>query len=305
MALTQVSIDQVKNLQQKTYVDVRNNSGSTISAFTFVKINADYSAGGIPSVLAVNSTSDYPVAFLLDNLVNASNTSHPSSTSKAIERGRVEVTGFNTTASSIGSPVYFNSSGNLTLTPGSQQIGNVLTLSTNGVIYIDLSYQQKYLRVLSTPPSNPRNGETYFDTTLNQVMSYDSTRVKWLSDLIIPIEVGRTGSLAVGSSFRTLPDTPTSTTPILLERNMCLVGVVASTSALEQFVIRVDDISGGSGSQTTINYQAAGPTTTRNYIDLTLNTNYNANDRLDIYVLSSASGNISNPHVKLLFRYRV
>ena len=144
-----------------------------------------------------------------------------------------------------------------------------------------------------------------FDSTINQIVYYDSVRTKWLSDLIIPVEVGRTGNIAAGSSFRRTPDTPTSTTPVLLERNMCLVGVVASTSALERFVIRVDDVSGGSGAQTTINYQATGPTTTQNYIDLTLNTNYNANDRLDIYVLSSASGNISNPHVKLLFRYRV
>lgn len=144
-----------------------------------------------------------------------------------------------------------------------------------------------------------------FDSTINGIVYYDTTRSKWLSDLIIPVEVGKTGNIAAGSSFRRTPNTPTSTTPVLLERNMCLVGIVASTSALERFVIRVDDVSGGSGAQTTINYQAARPTTTQNYIDLTLNTDYNANDRLDIYVLSSASGNISNPHIKLLFRYRV
>lgn len=173
---------------------------------------------------------------------------------------------------------------------------------------LDLSQNQLLRGVLhatGTTPSTPVANQVYFDTNLRQLMVYDSVRSKWLSDLIIPIEVGRTGNIAAGSSFRRTPDTPTSTTPVLLDRNMCLVGVVASTSALEQFVLRVDDISGGSGAQTTINYQTAGPTTTQNYIDLTLNTNYNANDRLDIYVLSSASGNISNPHIKLLFRYRV
>jgi len=160
---------------------------------------------------------------------------------------------------------------------------------------------------LTTNPSAPESGwvKSYYNSSLGCYVFYDEVRGKWLSDIIIPIEVGRTGNIAAGSSFRRTPDIPTSTTPVLLERNMCLVGIVASTSALEQFVIRVDDVSGGSGTQTTINYQATGPTTTQNYIDLTLNTNYNANDRLDIYVLSSASGNISNPHVKLLFRYRV
>jgi len=308
MALTQVTVDQVKEFSSRNYIDVRNNSGSTINAFKFVKINGDYSASGIPSVLQVSSTDDTPVAFLINNLLNSTNTSHPSSTSKAITRGRVQVVGFDTTTSSIGAPVYFNSSGDLTLTSGSQQVGTVLGINTDGIIYINLFDIYKYNRVLSSSPLSPRNGETYFNTSISQLMVYDQTRAKWLSDLIIPVEVGRTGNIAAGSSFRRTPDTPTSTTPVLLERNMCLVGVVASTSALEQFVIRVDDVSGGSGTQTAINYQIAGAPT-QNFTDIlagiTLNANYNANDRLDIYILSSASGNISNPHIKLLFRYRV
>lgn len=156
-------------------------------------------------------------------------------------------------------------------------------------------------------PSPPESGwvKSYYNSSLGCYVFYDEVRGKWLSDIVIPIEVGRTGNIAAGSSFRRVPNTPTSVTPVLLERNMCLVGIVASTSSAEQFVIRVDDVSGGSGTQTTINYQAAGPTPTQNYSDLTLNANYNANDRLDIYILSSDTGNISDPHVKLLFRYRV
>lgn len=163
---------------------------------------------------------------------------------------------------------------------------------------------------LASPPGTPSTGWTklYYHQPLNCFVFYDEVRSKWLSDLIIPVEVGRTGNIAAGSSFRRTPDTPTSTTPVLLERNMCLVGIVASTSALERFVIRVDDVSGGSGTQTAINYQIAGAPT-QNFTDIlagiTLNANYNANDRLDIYILSSATGNISNPHIKLLFRYRV
>lgn len=163
---------------------------------------------------------------------------------------------------------------------------------------------------LTTNPSAPESGwvKSYYNSSLGCYVFYDEVRGKWLSDIIIPIEVGRTGNIAAGSSFRRTPDTPTSTTPVLLERNMCLVGIVASTSVAEQFVIRIDDVSGGSGTQTAINYQIAGAPT-QNFTDIlagiTLNANYNANDRLDIYVLSSATGNISGPHIKLLFRYRV
>lgn len=159
---------------------------------------------------------------------------------------------------------------------------------------------------LSAAPSTPSSGWTkhYFDTGLDCFVFYDPTRSKWLSDQIVAIEVDRVGAIAAGSSLRTGSGIPTSTTPILIHRDMCLVGIVASTSALERFVIRVDDISAGSNTQTAINYQAAGPASTQNFIDLTLNANYNANDRLDVYILSSATGNISDPRVKLLFRYR-
>jgi hypothetical protein len=144
-----------------------------------------------------------------------------------------------------------------------------------------------------------------FDPNIKQLIYYDSVRNKWLADAPFEIHVGRSGNLAPGSSFRFTDSLPTSTNPILLERNCTLVGIVASTSAAERFVIRVDDVSGGSGTQTTINYEAPGPVATTNFIDLTLNADYNANDRLDIYVLSSNTGNISNPLVKLIFRYRV
>lgn len=159
---------------------------------------------------------------------------------------------------------------------------------------------------LSSTPGTPASGWTkhYFDTVLNCFVFYDETRSKWLSDLIIPIEVDRVGTLAAGNSFRTGSGIPTSTTPILLDKAMCLVGIIASTSAAEQFVIRIDDVSGGSNTQTAVNFEDPGPVATQNFIDATLNANYNANDLLDVYILSSATGNVSDPRVKLLFRYR-
>lgn len=306
MALTQVTVDQVKEFSSRNYIDVRNNSGFVIDAFKFVKPNGDYPASGIPSILAVSSISDSPIAFLLNNLASASNTSHPSSTSKAITRGRVQITGFDTSASSIGAPVYFNSSGDLTLTAGSQPIGIVLALDTNGVVYIDLSERYKYLRVLSSNPALPRNGESYFNTTINHIVSYDSARGKWLSDTSTYTHAARNGLLAAGSSFRTTDGLPTSVSPVIIERDCTLTGITASTSDLEQFVIRIDDVSvGGSGNTLAINFEAPGPTSTRSFIDLNLNQDFDEGDLLDIYILSSATGNVNNPRIKLIFKYRV
>lgn len=138
MALTQALRDQIARLHSEEYVDVRNSSGSTINAFILVKTTSDYSTGLIPNVLAVTAITDIPTALLVSSLLTATNTSHPSSVTRALRRGRIQVTGFNTTGSSVGAPVYFTSAGALTLTGGSPQIGIVLALNTNGVVYIDI-----------------------------------------------------------------------------------------------------------------------------------------------------------------------
>lgn len=162
--------------------------------------------------------------------------------------------------------------------------------------------------ILSSPPSNPTSGfnKFYYDSSIEEFVSYSPIRSKWLSEHTFPIHIARNGNLAVGTSFRTTDGLATSTAPILLERNCTLVGIVASTSDLEQFVLGVDDVStGGSGNTIAINYEATGPTTTRNLIKLDLNQDYNAGDELDIYVVSSVTGNIADPRIKLLFKYRV
>lgn len=138
MALTQHLKDQIFRAHAEEYVDVRNSSGSPIAAITFVKPSGDYSTGGIPNVVAVSSLYDYPIGYLLSSLPNNTNTAHPSSTVRAIRRGRVQVTGFNTTGASIGDPVYFTSAGALTLTASSAPVGVVLSAAANGVVYIDL-----------------------------------------------------------------------------------------------------------------------------------------------------------------------
>lgn len=138
MALTQLLKDQIFRAHAEEYVDVRNSSGGTLAANTFVRPSGDYSAGQIPNVVAVSSLYDYPIGYLLSSLPNNTNTAHPSSTVRAIRRGRVQVTGFNTTGASIGDPVYFTSAGALTLTASSAPVGVVLSAAANGVVYIDL-----------------------------------------------------------------------------------------------------------------------------------------------------------------------
>lgn len=155
------------------------------------------------------------------------------------------------------------------------------------------------LTATGTAPSSPTDGQVYYDSTLKCLMAYDNSRTKWVSVQVHEIWADRNGNAGVGTSLRTGSGIPTSTTPIRLEQAMCLVGVVASTSATEAFTLRVDDVAAGSGTTTTISY-ASGTS----YQDLTLNANYNAGDKLDIYVSASTTGNVSDPRVKLLFRYR-
>lgn len=162
----------------------------------------------------------------------------------------------------------------------------------------------EHLRYVPTnTPSLTGAGQSYFDSEHQSIFFYDTVRSKWLSESVGRIDVGRTGTLAAGASFRSNPGTPTSTTPINVDKNICIVGVTMNTSVAEQFVMRVDDVSGGSGTTLAINYEAAGPTSTLTYTDLTLNTSYTAGDQLDIYVLSTLTGNISNPRVTLFFRW--
>lgn len=135
---TQTNRDQVRRLYSDVFVDVRNSTGGTLSQYKVLKIIGDYSAGEIPAVDVVSSTSDTPVAFLLGNLSNNSNTAFPSSQARAISRGRVQIVGFDTSLSYISDPVYFDSSGNLSLLPIGPQIGIVLDLNINGIMYIDI-----------------------------------------------------------------------------------------------------------------------------------------------------------------------
>lgn len=164
--------------------------------------------------------------------------------------------------------------------------------------------QNTSLEKRSTPPATPADGVLYYDTVIQAALQYDQSRAKWLGLSPIRMEVGRTGTAAPGTSLRQTPDIPTSLTPLRVLRNMTLIAVTIGTSVAEQFVLRVDDVSGGSGATAAINYEAAGPTPTLNLIRTDLNIDFNAGDALDVYILSSATGNVSNPVVHLYFKLR-
>ncbi len=176
-------------------------------------------------------------------------------------------------------------------------------IKNSGVTISDankLSVDSLGLTATGTAPASPTDGHLYYDSTLKCLMAYDSSRSKWLSVQVHEIWADRNGNAGVGTSLRTGSGIPTSTNPVELEQNMTLVGIVASTSNTEAFTLNVDDVSsGGSGTTLPISYPS-GTT----HQDLTLNTDYNASDALDIYVAASTTGNVSNPRVKLLFRYR-
>lgn len=148
MAVTQTKRDQIKRLYSDVDVDLRNATGTTLAAYTFVKVVGDYAPDQIPSVDAITSVNDNPVGFLLSAFPNNKNTSFPSSTVRAVSRGRIQVIGFNTLSAAILDPVYCSATGTVTLSPVGKQIGVVLDLNVNGIIYIDLS---TYASTASSP----------------------------------------------------------------------------------------------------------------------------------------------------------
>lgn len=148
------------------------------------------------------------------------------------------------------------------------------------------------------------NGMTYYDTVLNAQMIYDSTRVAFLSASQMKVQLGRLGGVGVGLSLRGAGNVPLSASPYILPRNMTLVGIAASTSSNERFVLRVEDVAGGSSAFVEIPYEAAGPSSTQSLINNSLNVAFNAGDALDAFILSSVTGVIDDPMVTLVFKLR-
>jgi len=113
-------------------IDVHNSTGAQIDALRVVEVAGDWAADGIALVKYIDSISDTPIGVAVANIANGAN-------GYLMQRGRMTITGLDTTLATVGDAVYSNTSGNLTLTPTNLQIGQVLTLALNGVIYVNIA----------------------------------------------------------------------------------------------------------------------------------------------------------------------
>ena len=112
-------------------IEVRNATGSSITAIKVVKVSGDYATSAIPLVTAITALTDRPIGVIMTTLTTAT-------TGIAVKRGRQVCTGFNTSAAAIGDKVYSDATGALTLTATLLEVGQVLSLATDGVVYFNI-----------------------------------------------------------------------------------------------------------------------------------------------------------------------
>jgi hypothetical protein len=138
--------EQIRNLWVEDPVAVHNATGNSIPAFRFLTPvgvqNQTAPDLPIPQVEVLSSTTlQKPIAFSLNEIPNGANT-NSNSLLRAIQRGVVQVTNFDTTSATPGDKVYCNNSGQISLSPSPLWIGHVLVSSPNGVVYIDTSWSE-------------------------------------------------------------------------------------------------------------------------------------------------------------------
>ena len=154
----------------------------------------------------------------------------------------------------------------------------------------------------NTPPSSPSAGQTYFDSDYKTLMYYDAVRAKWLSIDNYMFQVSHDSNLGAGIAFDTAGGVDTSSSPLHLGvSDTCLVGVMTSTSSIEDWTLGVTDIApGGSGTV----YTLPIPSGTLYALD-NVNQNFTAGDAIQIYCAAvGTSGNIDRPAVTLIFKRR-
>ena len=113
-------------------LQVRNDTGLTIHPYTVVKVSGDYSDALIPKIIPVTATIDTPIGIITKDIFTGT-------VGIAIKRGRV-VTTLNTSASTVGAKVYWNTSTGLLslISTSAIVVGQILTLAVNGVVYFNL-----------------------------------------------------------------------------------------------------------------------------------------------------------------------
>jgi hypothetical protein len=155
-----------------------------------------------------------------------------------------------------------------------------------------------------TSPVSAADGDHYYDSILKCLMYYDGTRSKWLSVESRTLQVGSNSAIGAGISLSS-GGVLTSTSPITLDTNQCLVAISISTASTENWELTIEDVSGGSGNSVPITIDDGMGGSVSKFYKTDLNTNFNIGDTLDIYVSSlGTSGNVDKPSVQLTFKKR-
>lgn len=113
---------------------VYNNTGGPLAQYAVLRAVGNYNVPGpafdIPLVNVISTYLQKPLGILIAALPN-------TTIGRLWKRGALAVTGFSTLASSVGAKVYATSAGVLTLTKTKYEVGLVLTLAANGVVYFN------------------------------------------------------------------------------------------------------------------------------------------------------------------------
>lgn len=102
-----------------------------------------------------------------------------------------------------------------------------MTFSGRGLKNIELKLEPAG----STPEITPTVGHRYFNTVLEQWMSYDSTRKKFLSEESVTIPFATVGSVVAGNYFSGTSGSLSSTNGFLAEFNGTIIGLGYTTQS--------------------------------------------------------------------------
>jgi hypothetical protein len=298
--ISTVYVDQAidDNAIIKKYKRGFNDTGATISAYKFVSLGNGFTAT-IPKIKAVDSYNNPSLGLLIADLADQDTVDFPEFGVFQLPNGIL-----NTTAIAIGTPIYCTSAGDFTLTWTPIKVGYTLSQATNPHIFLAVSetIEKNTSTVFSptnTAPANPIDGQIYYDSDLKCIMFYDASRLKWLSNDTYTFTVGSNATIAAGVSLQS-SGVATSTTPLSVGAdNVCLVAIMVTTGATENFTLGVDDVKVGTNL---LNVVVPSGTL---YNNKNLNQNYDAGNALDVYIKTlGSSGNINRPVVTMIFRRR-
>lgn len=134
--------------------EVINKTGSTLTAPLVVKADDYDNTSGLIQVKAIEDLSDPPYGVLLVSLAN-------NAEGHLARNGSSVISSLDTSSSYKYAPVFYTSTGTLSLTEGSMKVGYVLSLSVTGRIVIDFSPHAPFKTVSKAADFTLELGVTY------------------------------------------------------------------------------------------------------------------------------------------------